>query len=254
MSDDVTVDNGALTDFVVATDDVGSKHYQYVKLVFGADGTATLVSTSDKLPVVATGSGTFTVDGSGVTQPVSGTVTADTEMTVLDMDTGVGTADRAVVGLIVAASGGPVLVPGDATNGLKTQVTTGPAASRTGDSISAALAVDKLMNNLTAVTPVHAVIDAATSGDNTIVAAQGASNIIVVHQVFLVASAAVTARFESAAGGTALTGQMQLAANSGFVLPFSPVGWFKTAANALLNLELSGAVSVDGSIGYSVVT
>lgn len=47
---------------------------------------------------------------------------------------------------------------------------------------------------------------------------------------------------------------MQLAANSGFVLPFSPIGWFDTAANALLNLELSGAVSVDGNLKYTVVT
>lgn len=129
-----------------------------------------------------------------------------------------------------------------------------PAAARTTDSVSTALAVDRLMNNLTAVTPVSVIIDNATSGDNTIVAAQGASNIILVHQVLLVASAAVTVRFESGAGGTALTGQMQIAANQGFVLPFSPVGWFKTAANTLLNLELSGATSVDGVLVYSVVT
>lgn len=140
------------------------------------------------------------------------------------------------------------------SNPLPATVVTGPAASRTGDSISAALAVDKLMQNLTAVTPVFAVIDHATSGDNTIVAAQGSGNIILVHQVFLVAAGAVTIRFESGASGTALTGQMQLAANSGFVLPFSPVGWFKTAANTLLNLELSSATSVDGVIAYTVVT
>jgi hypothetical protein len=43
---------------------------------------------------------------------------------------------------------------------------------------------------------------------------------------------------------------MNLTTNSGFVLPFNPVGWFETAANTLLNLELSGAVSVDGSLVY----
>lgn len=132
-------------------------------------------------------------------------------------------------------------------------VASSPAALRTTDSIAAALAVDRLMNNLTLVTPVMASVDVASSGDNTLVAAQGSSNIILVHQVFLVAASAVTIRFESGAGGTALTGQMQLVANQGFVLPFSPVGWFKTAANALLNLELSGAVSVDGVLGYTVV-
>jgi hypothetical protein len=231
MSDDVTVDNGDLTDFVVATDDVGSKHYQYVKVVYGGDGTATKVEEAAPLPVSAT-----------------------TELDTMDMDTGGGTDTQAVVGIVVEASGGAVLVPGDATNGLKVQVATVPAASRASDSVSAALAVDKLMSNLTAVTPVHVAIDAASSGDNTLVAAQGTSNIILVHQVFLVASAAVTVRFESGAAGTALTGQIQLAANQGFVLPFSPVGWFKTAANTLLNLELSGATSVDGSLAYTVVT
>lgn len=101
----------------------------------------------------------------------------------------------------------------------------------------------------TAVTPKFAVIDAATSGDNTIVAANATKKLRVL-AVCLVASAAVTARFEGGAGGTALTGQMQLGANGGFVLPFNPAGWFETAANTLLNLELSGAISVDGCLTY----
>ena len=94
-----------------------------------------------------------------------------------------------------------------------------------------------------------AVIDAATSGDNTLVAAVTGKKIRVL-SLFLVASAAVTVRFESGAGGTALTGQMNLIANTGFVLDFSAVGHFETASNTLLNLELSGAVSVDGSLVY----
>lgn len=129
-----------------------------------------------------------------------------------------------------------------------------PAAARTTDSIAAALQTGVIMQGLTERTPVFASVDVASSGDNTLVSAQGASNKIRVHQVFLMAAAAVTARFESGAGGSALTGQMQIAANGGFVLPFSPLGWFETAANTLLNLELSGAVSVDGVIAYSVVT
>jgi hypothetical protein len=62
------------------------------------------------------------VDGSAVTQPVSGTVTAsgpltdtqlrasavpvDSELTTADLDTGAGTDTRAVVGLVIAKSGG----------------------------------------------------------------------------------------------------------------------------------------------------
>lgn len=95
-----------------------------------------------------------------------------------------------------------------------------------------------------------AIIDAALSGDNTIVAAAGAGIKIRVLAVFMIATGTVTVRFESGAAGTALTGQMDLVANTGFTLPFCPVGWFETADNALLNLELSAAVSVDGAVVY----
>lgn len=127
-----------------------------------------------------------------------------------------------------------------------------PGSASTTDSVSAATRTDAIMNNLTPLTPKFAVIDNATSGDNTLVAAV-TSKKIRVHQVMLVASAAVTVRFESGAGGTALTGQMQLGANNGFVLPFSQMGWFETASNTLLNMELSGAFSCDGVLGYTEV-
>lgn len=104
-------------------------------------------------------------------------------------------------------------------------------------------------NDATPLLPKFAAIDAATSGDNTLVAAVTDKKIRVLSLV-LVSAGTVTARFESGAGGTALTGQMTLAVNTGFVLPFNPLGWFETTAGALLNLELSGAVSVDGSLSY----
>jgi hypothetical protein len=37
------------------------------------------------------------------------------------------------------------------------------------------------------------------------------------------------------------------------VLPYNPLGWFETAAGALLNLELGGNVSVDGALVYQEV-
>src|SRR4051812_10015435 len=40
----------------------------------------------------------------------------------VDLDSGAGTANRMGVALLVPASGGPVVVPGDATNGLKVQL------------------------------------------------------------------------------------------------------------------------------------
>lgn len=95
----------------------------------------------------------------------------------------------------------------------------------------------------------YAAINVASSGDNTVVAAVAGKKISVL-QVWMMAGAAVTARFESGAGGTALTGQAEIAANGGFIMPFSNIGWFETASGSLLNLELSGAVNVDGVLAY----
>lgn len=95
----------------------------------------------------------------------------------------------------------------------------------------------------------YAVIDHASSGDNTLVAAVTGKKIRVLAYT-LIASGAVTVRFESGASGTALSGQMSLASNGGVSAGYLPDGHFETAAGALLNLELGGAVSVDGHLTY----
>lgn len=83
---------------------------------------------------------------------------------------------------------------------------------------------------------------AATGTDNTLVAAVTGKKIRVLELTMVVTAAAV-ARFESATGGTALTGQMSFGANSVFTLPFSPYGWMETVAGELLNLELSASAA-----------
>jgi len=95
----------------------------------------------------------------------------------------------------------------------------------------------------------HGAIDVASSGDNTLLAAVSGKRILVCSLV-LVSSGTVNVRFESGASGTALTGQMNLIANTGFSLPYNEYGWFVTSRDELLNLELSGAVSVDGCFSY----
>ena len=97
------------------------------------------------------------------------------------------------------------------------------------------------------------LIDAASSGDNTIIAAAGTNKKIRVHAWAVTAAGALTVRWESGASGTALTGQMTLATGTPFVSGWCEEGWFETAADELLNLELSGATSVDGYLIYSVV-
>lgn len=99
----------------------------------------------------------------------------------------------------------------------------------------------------------RAAIHCDTSGNNTIVAAASGKKIKVV-AVVLIAAGSVDVRFESGASGTALTGVMSLAADgNGFVLSAGGqpgLHWFETAASALLNLELSAAVYVDGCLVY----
>lgn len=90
---------------VIATDDIGGVQYQRVKPVWGTDGVANDVNAATPLPIQVIGemieameamrmaiqslqrtiglaqvnplTGRMLVDGSGVTQPVSGTITAN---------------------------------------------------------------------------------------------------------------------------------------------------------------------------------
>lgn len=99
----------------------------------------------------------------------------------------------------------------------------------------------------------YAAVTAAAAGDNTLVAAVAGKRIRV-HSLALVASGgANTVRLESAASGTALTGQMDIVADGQLVLAHNPAGWCQTVAGQLLNLELSAATSVAGVLTYSEV-
>lgn len=168
------------------------------------------------------------------------------------------------VKLADGTDGSSAVIAGCATYGLDVDITriaagdnnignvdivTQPALDRATDNVGVALQSDVLLADTTTMTPKFAAIDCATSGDNTLVAAVTDKQIRVVG-AFLIAAGTVNVRFESGASGTALTGQMNLVVNTGFVLPFNPVGWFQTASNTLLNLELSAAVSVDGCLTY----
>ena len=96
---------------------------------------------------------------------------------------------------------------------------------------------------------------AVQAGDNTLVAAAGAGiKIRVLSAVLVMSGGANTLRFESDTGGTALTGQMDVGNDLQLILPYNPAGWFETAANKLLNLELSATTAVAGVLGYVLVS
>ena len=103
--------------------------------------------------------------------------------------------------------------------------------------------------------PKFAAIAAATSGANTLAAAVTGKKIRVL-ALCLVAGAAGNIYFNSAVAGTVIFGgsssstKIQLAANGGFVLPFSPVGWFETVAGELLNMQASSTGPFSGGLVY----
>ena len=79
MADNIDVTPG--TGKTIAADDITGVLHQRVKISQGADGSATDVSATDPLNVTLANTGVnstaLKVDGSGATQPVSGTVTAN---------------------------------------------------------------------------------------------------------------------------------------------------------------------------------
>lgn len=101
----------------------------------------------------------------------------------------------------------------------------------------------------TILTPKFAAIAASSSGNNTLVAAVVSKKIRVLG-LWLTANGSVNAKIQDGASGTDKTGLAYLVVNTGLVLPFNPVGWCETTANTLLNLNLSAAVAVGGSLCY----
>lgn len=270
-TDSVTIygsDDGGATKRVIKTDAAGEIQVDISSSSLALEATLQSVKTAVEIidNFISGARGLVTEDNSAAilaalagTLTIAGTVTANAgtnlntsalalEATLQSVKTAVEILDNAIAGSEMQVD---VVAPLPAgTNNIgDVDVLSQPARVATTDSISSKDSTDVIQNGLVALTPKFAIIDAATSGDNTLLAAVASKKIRVV-SLYLVASAAVTVRFESGAGGTALSGQMNLAANGGFVLPYNPVGWFETASNTLLNLELSGAISVDGGFTY----
>ena len=100
----------------------------------------------------------------------------------------------------------------------------------------------------------HAVVSAATMGNNTLVAAVTGKKIRVLAVVLVASGGANTVRFESDADGTALTGQMDIADNGQLVLSYNGEGWFESdVVSELLNLELSAATAVEGCLVFQEI-
>lgn len=95
----------------------------------------------------------------------------------------------------------------------------------------------------------EAAINAAASGDNTIVAAVAAQTVRVM-KLFLTVAQACTLTFKSGAG-TSLTGAITLSAGASIVLDLDGEPWFTTGSGSAFVINLSAAVQMSGRIYYT---
>jgi hypothetical protein len=237
------------TNIIVAADDVGGVLTERVKVTFGPDGVATRVSVDDPLPIAQTGA--LPAGANNIGSVVVASLPA--------LPAGANNIGKA--GVLIA---GVDATAGAGTVGAGTQRTTlatdDPAVSAlvsirdATNTINVAQDSDVIKQGAANVTPKFAVISASSSGNNTLVAAVTSKKIRVL-AYNLIGNGAVNVKFQSGAGGTDKTGLKYIAAaGGGICAPFSPAGWFETAANTLLNLNLSGAVAVGGELVYIEAT
>lgn len=246
--------NSALQVNVVAGGTSGTQYNEDDAHTTGDKGTLALVVRKDSAASIAGADGDYTalqVNSTGelrVTGGGGGTQYAvDDALGATPTTTLAGAKRDDALSALTPIEGDAVELRVDSTGALWVRESQAKAA--TTDNIGAAAMTNQLMDGTTSLTPKFAAISASSSGDNTLVAAVSGKKIRVI-SCMLIASAAVTVRFEDGAGGTALTGQMDLAANAGAVMPQAELGWFEGSSNTLLNLELSSAVQVSGCLVY----
>jgi hypothetical protein len=208
---------------------------------------------------------------------------------VFDSDTGGPVVNKIGVGLLVAGAGGSVAITGDAANGLDVDVTringvvhvddnTGsltvdapvgtPVFVRLSDGAATLIGQKAMASSLPVViasdqttivtdsrraqTLLFAKVDTASSGDQTIVAADATKKIKVISYV-LVADGTVSVKWRSATNDK--SGAMALVANSGVAISEKAGNWLlETSVNEALNLNLSASIGVRGHISYFLET
>lgn len=100
------------------------------------------------------------------------------------------------------------------------------------------------------VDPQFAAINASATG--TIVAAVPGKSIRVL-SMDMVASAALTVKWQSHATPTDISGPQAYAANGGIVRPLNQLGWFQTLQGEALDINIAGAGTVGGNLTYAAV-
>lgn len=197
----------------------------------GPAGAAT-VSTIDQLLAAGCPISDGTTNLVAVKAASTAAVAADKALVVSISPNGVNANGQATM-----ANGAPVSLPSDQST------------------ISVAQDTSKLANGAsgTTLTPLFAPIVASSSGVTNIVALVTSKKIRVL-ALSLTANGAVNVKFQSHVTPTDLTGlHYCAAAGDGIVYPFNPLGWFQTVSGEALDINLSGAVAVGGTLVYVTV-
>ena len=154
MADNIELNAGS-GGAVIATDDDGTAHHQYVKLEFGADNTQTKVTSSVGLPVGDAG-GSLTVDNAGTfAVQVDGNALTSLQL----IDDGIATTGSAITTKGMAAAGtdgtNARILKTDASGELQVDVLTLPtlAAVTTVGTVTTVSTVTNMATIGTSVTP-----------------------------------------------------------------------------------------------------
>jgi len=106
------------------------------------------------------------------------------------------------------------------------------------------------------LSPVPAVLTAAAinfaaSGDNTVIAAGGATQIIRVYRIFFVSAGTTNITFKSGAS-VLLSGAMPFAANGSLTFSMEGEPWFTCGAGQAFVINNSAAIQISGTV-YSTL-
>lgn len=247
MTDNVTVQTGIGASLpnntAIATDNIGGINYQRIKISFGADGSATDLSTTSPLPVYGSISPTtqWTVTTTPSSQ-VTSSVSPTTQWTVTT------TPSSQVTNSVSPTTQWTVSV----TPTTQFTVTTTPSsvASVTLTSGTAALGtVAPSVKTTSSLTNV--VVSSSSSGENTLVSGTASQTIRVFRGTLQTLSSAVLSIMDATAGTTLAQFSMNPSGSINFDSFESGEPTFVTASSGALIVNLDTAVKLRGFVQYT---
>lgn len=278
MSDNSTI---PATGDTYRSDDIAGVKWFAVKVAFGDDGSATFASPAAPLPVVQTGAlpagtnaigklaanaavniGTVDINSSALPTGaateasvaallatmiadnapfIDGTTKVQPSGYIFDESAGTALTENDVGASRMDSKRSQVFVQEDETTRGQRQTVYSSKAAK----VAASLESSVLLAAGAELTPKRAFLNlAAASTGSTLVAAVTSKKIRVLQVAAVAGGTATNLTFNSASAG-AISPLFANGANSGEVLPFSPVGWFETVAGEALTVT-TGAGSTTG--------